>query len=205
MDTSKLNASGYYKIASVHIAIRRILLKIKGFSRVKVENIKKSTPKCQPITSPHGPVQSGKTEVSHVMSIIAQVPKEVGGADAMVAELYAESTFLPEGEHQHKLSNTLFMSSSGNEHRLLIIDGSAACFRMGFQSSGEVAKRQRKTCPGVRALFAGYIPALASETWILLRKGLGEELVNPRENASMPEQEATYQITAGGINDPGKP
>ncbi|MCJ1264645.1 Meiotic recombination protein dmc1 [Lobaria immixta] len=50
-DITKLKANGYYTVASVHSATRKILLKIKGFSEVKVEKIKEAIQKCQPSIS----------------------------------------------------------------------------------------------------------------------------------------------------------
>ncbi|KAJ9653177.1 Meiotic recombination protein dmc1 [Coniosporium apollinis] len=47
-DISKLNNNGYYTIASVHSATRRTLLKIKGFSEIKVDKVKEVIQKCQP-------------------------------------------------------------------------------------------------------------------------------------------------------------
>ncbi|KAI9791710.1 MAG: Meiotic recombination protein dmc1 [Peltula sp. TS41687] len=47
-DITKLKSNGYYTIASVHAATRKTLLKIKGFSEVKVEKIKEAVQKCQP-------------------------------------------------------------------------------------------------------------------------------------------------------------
>ncbi|MCJ1445039.1 MAG: Meiotic recombination protein dmc1 [Stictis urceolatum] len=61
-DITKLKANGYYTVAvrtvlivsdsshsrqSVHAATRRTLLKIKGFSEVKVEKVKEAIAKCQ--------------------------------------------------------------------------------------------------------------------------------------------------------------
>ncbi|KAI9704064.1 MAG: Meiotic recombination protein dmc1 [Bogoriella megaspora] len=73
---------------------------------------------------------------------------------------------------------------------------------------------QVQSDPGASALFAGadgrkpvggHILAHASATRILLRKGRGEERVAKiQDSPDMPEREATYQITAGGINDPEK-
>ncbi|KAF1924824.1 uncharacterized protein M421DRAFT_271496 [Didymella exigua CBS 183.55] len=47
-DIGKLKNNGYYTIASVHTATRRNLLKIKGFSEIKVDKIKDALTKCQP-------------------------------------------------------------------------------------------------------------------------------------------------------------
>lgn len=61
-DIAKLKANGYYTVAvssthsacrsltapqSVHAATRRTLLKVKGFSEVKVEKVKEAVAKCQ--------------------------------------------------------------------------------------------------------------------------------------------------------------
>lgn len=62
VDISKLKANGYYTIASVHAATRRNLLKIKGFSEIKVDKVKDALAKCQVHTvlthqsyKPHSP------------------------------------------------------------------------------------------------------------------------------------------------------
>jgi meiotic recombination protein DMC1 len=47
VDIAKLKANGYYTIASVHSATRRNLLKIKGFSEIKVDKVKDAIVKCQ--------------------------------------------------------------------------------------------------------------------------------------------------------------
>jgi hypothetical protein len=47
VDIAKLKANGYYTIASVHSSTRRNLLKIKGFSEIKVDKVKDAITKCQ--------------------------------------------------------------------------------------------------------------------------------------------------------------
>lgn len=135
-DITKLKANGYYTVASVHSATRKILLKIKGFSEVKVEKIKEAIQKCQPsisgfitavelgqqrkrvvkistgskqldsilgggfqsmsISEVFGEFRCGKTQLSHTMSVIAQLPKDMGGAEGKVAYIDTEGTFRPE-------------------------------------------------------------------------------------------------------------
>lgn len=89
---------------------------------------------------------------------------------------------------------------------------------------------QVQSDPGASAIFqgadgrkpvGGHILAHASTTRILLRKGRGEERVAKIQDSpggllelscrcrlivrsDMPEKEATYIITNGGINDPEK-
>ncbi|MCJ1339526.1 Meiotic recombination protein dmc1 [Bachmanniomyces sp. S44760] len=178
-DITKLKANGYYTVAvrglslcvvfepltelkfqSVHAATRRTLLKIKGFSEVKVEKVKEAIAKCQPtvsgfitamelgqhrkrvvristgskqldlilggwlqsmsISEVYGEFRCGKTQLSHTMSVMAQVrwsltllkwkitdlmeklPKEMGGVSGKVAYIGehsapdTEGTFRPE-------------------------------------------------------------------------------------------------------------
>ncbi|KAF2429408.1 hypothetical protein EJ08DRAFT_278375 [Tothia fuscella] len=52
VDISKLKSNGFYTVAAVHIATKRVLEKIKGFSEVKVEKIKEAVKKCQPNANP---------------------------------------------------------------------------------------------------------------------------------------------------------
>ncbi|MCJ1280966.1 Meiotic recombination protein dmc1 [Xylographa opegraphella] len=50
-DIIKLKTNGYYTVTSVHAATRKTLLKIKGFSEVKVEKVKEAVAKCLPSVS----------------------------------------------------------------------------------------------------------------------------------------------------------
>ncbi|KAF3037926.1 Meiotic recombination protein dmc1 [Didymella heteroderae] len=297
-DISKLKANGYYTIASVHAATRRNLLKIKGFSEIKVDKaggggfqtahelgqqrkrvLKISTGSKQldtvlgggfqtmSISEVFGEFRCGKTQLSHTMSVIAQLPRDMGGAEGKVAYIDTEGTFRPEriaqiaerfgvdpetaqdnityaravnSEHQMELLNKVAEFFVGNEYRLLIIDSIMALFRVDYTGRGELNERQQKlnqflsklthvaeefnvavlmtnqvqSDPGANALFqgadgrkpvGGHILAHASATRILLRKGRGEERVAKiQDSPDMPEKEATYIITNGGINDPEK-
>ncbi|KAI4684993.1 carboxymethylenebutenolidase [Alternaria novae-zelandiae] len=307
VDISKLKSNGYYTIASVHSATRRNLLKIKGFSEIKVDKVKDAIAKCQPsgggfqtahelghlrkrvikistgskaldavlgggfqtmsISEVFGEFRCGKTQLSHTISVIAQLPKDMGGAEGKVAYIDTEGTFRPEriaqiaerfgvdpetaqdnityaravnSEHQMELLNKVAEFFVSNEYRLLIIDSIMALFRVDYTGRGELNERQQKlnqflsklthvaeefnvavlltnqvqSDPGASALFAGadgrkpiggHILAHASATRILLRKGRGEERVAKiQDSPDMPEKEATYIITNGGINDPEK-
>ncbi|KAF6237409.1 hypothetical protein HO173_004299 [Letharia columbiana] len=190
-DITKLKANGYYTVASVHAATRKTLLKVKGFSEVKVEKIKEAITKLQPsasgfitavelghsrkrsmsISEVYGEFRCGKTQLSHTMSVVAQLPPDMGGASGKVAYIDTEGTFRPEriaqiaerfgmdpdqaqeniayaralnSEHQLELLNTLSSSFASNEYRLLIIDSIMACFRVDYCGRGELADRQQK-------------------------------------------------------------
>ncbi|KAI9756888.1 MAG: Meiotic recombination protein dmc1 [Lichina confinis] len=119
-DITKLKGSGYYTIASVHAATRKTLLKIRGLSEVKVEKIKEAVGKCQPsacgfITAAELGIQRKRvvkistgskqldsilgggfqsmsiSELSHTMSVICQLPKDMGGAEGKVAYIGVET------------------------------------------------------------------------------------------------------------------
>ncbi|KAJ9668492.1 Meiotic recombination protein dmc1 [Coniosporium apollinis] len=209
-DISKLKNNGYYTIASVHSATRRTLLKIKGFSEIKVDKVKEAIQKCQPaahgfitaqelgqqrrrvvkistgskqfdsilgggfqsmsISEVFGEYRCGKTQLSHTMSVVAQLPKDMGGAEGKVAYVDTEGTFRPEriqqiaerfgvdpdqaldnisyaraqnSEHQAELLEKLSEFFATNEYRLLIIDSIMACFRVDYTGRGELNERQQ--------------------------------------------------------------
>ncbi|BCS23330.1 recombinase DMC1 [Aspergillus puulaauensis] len=210
-DITKLKANGYFTIASIHGATRKTLLRIKGFSEIKVEKVKEAINKCLPsasgfitamelshqrkrvvhistgskqfdsilgggfqsmsISEVFGEFRCGKTQLSHTMSVVAQLPKEMGGAEGKVAYIDTEGTFRPDrigqiaerfgldpdstkeniayaralnSEHQLELLNTLSKEFVGGEYRLLIIDSIMNCFRVDYCGRGELADRQQK-------------------------------------------------------------
>lgn len=123
------------------------------------------------ISEVFGEFRCGKTQLSHTMSVIAQLPREMGGADGKVAYIDTEGTFRPEriaqiaerfgvdpesaqeniayaralnSEHQLELLNTLTREFAGGEYRLLVIDSIMNCFRVDYCGRGELADRQQK-------------------------------------------------------------
>jgi meiotic recombination protein DMC1 len=123
------------------------------------------------ISEVFGEFRCGKTQLSHTMSVVAQLPKEMGGAEGKVAYIDTEGTFRPEriaqvaerfsidpdtaqeniayaralnSEHQLELLNTLSREFAAGEYRLLIIDSIMNCFRVDFCGRGELADRQQK-------------------------------------------------------------
>lgn len=123
------------------------------------------------ISEVFGEFRCGKTQLSHTMSVIAQLPKEAGGASGRVAYIDTEGTFRPEriaqiaerfgmdpdtaqenisyaralnSEHQLELLNTLSQAFAGGEYRLLVIDSIMNCFRVDYCGRGELADRQQK-------------------------------------------------------------
>jgi meiotic recombination protein DMC1 len=105
------------------------------------------------------------------MSVIAQLPKDMGGGEGKVAYIDTEGTFRPDriahiaerygldaestqenisyaralnSEHQLELLNTLSKEFAGGQYRLLVIDSIMNCFRVDFSGRGELAERQQK-------------------------------------------------------------
>lgn len=123
------------------------------------------------ISEVYGEFRCGKTQLSHTMSVIAQLPKEMGGGEGKVAYIDTEGTFRPEriaqiaerfgldaestqeniayaralnSEHQLELLNTLSKEFAAGQYRLLVIDSIMNCFRVDFSGRGELAERQQK-------------------------------------------------------------
>lgn len=123
------------------------------------------------ISEVFGEFRCGKTQLSHTMSVIAQLPKTMGGADGKVAYIDTEGTFRPEriaqiaerfgvdpeaaqeniayaralnSEHQLELLNTLSREFAEGQYRLLVIDSIMNCFRVDYCGRGELAERQQK-------------------------------------------------------------
>jgi len=74
VDIAKLKANGYYTIASVHSATRRNLLKIKGFSEIKVDKVKEAITKCQVPTLYRPCVLRDSTDTSCSLRAVAFRP-----------------------------------------------------------------------------------------------------------------------------------
>ncbi|KAM0719973.1 hypothetical protein Q7P37_004108 [Cladosporium fusiforme] len=218
-DILKLKASGFYTVSAVHSLHSKQLLKIRGFSEVKVEKVKDAIKKCLPngggfmtsadlavrrkrcfristgsrqwdsilnegfqsgsINEVYGEFRCGKTQLSHTMAVIAQLPKEKGGAEGRVAVIDTEGTWRPErikqiserfgigheaanenilyvraenSEDQHEMLCSLAEPFASGQYRLLIIDSIMAHFRNDFHGRGELNERQGKLGQHLRKL-----------------------------------------------------
>lgn len=123
------------------------------------------------ISEVFGEFRCGKTQLAHTMSVIVQLPKDMGGANGRAAYIDTEGTFRPEriaaiaerfgldpdtaqeniayaralnSEHQLELLNALAAEFASNTYRLLIIDSIMNCFRVDYSGRGELADRQQK-------------------------------------------------------------
>ncbi|KAG4430228.1 Meiotic recombination protein dmc1 [Cadophora sp. M221] len=208
-DISKLKAQNIHTVATLLSTTTRRLLKIKGFSEIKVEKIKEAAKKLSPtagfitaaelgqirkrcvristgskqldaalnggfqtmsISEVYGEFRCGKTQLAHTMSVIAQLPKEMGGAEGKVAYIDTEGTFRPEriqeiaerfgvdpdqaceniayaraqnSEMQIELLEGLAANFATNEYRLLVIDSVMSLYRTDYSGRGELSERQQ--------------------------------------------------------------
>ncbi|KAH9974048.1 Rad51-domain-containing protein [Lactifluus volemus] len=114
----------------------------------------------------YGEYRTGKTQLSHTMSVVAQLPPELGGAAGKVR------TFRPDRiksiadrfgvDGDMALENILYARAFNSEHqmellnecsqrfaedkdfRLLVVDSIMALFRVDFSGRGELSERQQK-------------------------------------------------------------
>ncbi|KAH9990959.1 Rad51-domain-containing protein [Russula compacta] len=120
----------------------------------------------------YGEYRTGKTQLAHTMSVVAQLPPDLGGAAGKVAYIDTEGTFRPDrirsiadrfgvsgdmvlenilyarafnSEHQMELINECSQRfAEEKEFRLLIVDSIMALFRVDFSGRGELSERQQK-------------------------------------------------------------
>ncbi|OQO11785.1 Meiotic recombination protein DLH1 [Cryoendolithus antarcticus] len=209
-DILKMKSSGLYTVASVHALHSKQLLKIKGFSEVKVDKVREAVKKslvdigfitsaellqrrkrcfristgskqwdsilaggfqsCS-INEVYGEFRCGKTQLVHTMAVMAQLPKDQGGAEGRVAVIDSEGTWRPEriaqiaerfgvdpelanenivvgralnSEHQHELVCGLSERFATGECRLLIVDSIMCNWRTDYTGRGELADRQQR-------------------------------------------------------------
>ncbi|KAJ3728105.1 putative DMC1 protein [Lentinula guzmanii] len=116
--------------------------------------------------------RTGKTQLAHTMSVVAQLPPDLGGASGKVAYIDTEGTFRPDriksiadrfgvdgnmalenilyarafnSEHQMELINECSLRfAEDKDFRLLIVDSIMALFRVDFSGRGELGERQQK-------------------------------------------------------------
>lgn len=131
------------------------------------------------VSEVYGEYRCGKTQISHTMCVIAQLPKSARGAEGKVAVLDTEGTFRPErinqiaerfgvdgetindniiykrvpnSEQQHEDLLKLAENFTTGEFRLLIIDSILNLFRSDYTGRGELSERQQKLGQFLRKL-----------------------------------------------------
>ncbi|RXW19175.1 hypothetical protein EST38_g6676 [Candolleomyces aberdarensis] len=171
-DITKLKSAAINTIFGVIMTTRRQMLKIKGMSEAKVEKIKEAAQKIagssfatgvevqdkrkkvltistgsklvDGILGVYGEYRTGKTQLAHTMSVVAQLPAEYGGASGKVAYIDTEARAF-NSEHQMELINECSARfAEDKDFRLLIIDSIMALFRVDYSGRGELSERQQK-------------------------------------------------------------
>ncbi|KAL5639416.1 hypothetical protein ACGC1H_006805 [Rhizoctonia solani] len=126
----------------------------------------------QSISEVYGEFRTGKTQLAHTLSVIAQLPPEMGGASGKVTYIDTEGTFRPDRiraiadrfgvDPDQTLENITYARAYNSEHqmeliqeagirfaeeknfRLLIVDSIMALFRTDYSGRGELSERQQK-------------------------------------------------------------
>ncbi|KAK0246323.1 Rad51-domain-containing protein [Armillaria nabsnona] len=126
----------------------------------------------QSVSEVYGEYRTGKTQLAHTMSVVAQLPPDLGGASGKVAYIDTEGTFRPDriksiadrfgvdgnmalenilyarafnSEHQMELINECSLRfAEDKDFRLLIVDSIMALFRVDYSGRGELSERQQK-------------------------------------------------------------
>ncbi|KAL4246973.1 RecA family protein [Abortiporus biennis] len=138
----------------------------------------------QSISEVYGEFRTGKTQLAHTMSVVTQLPPEMGGASGKVAYIDTEGTFRPDrirsiadrfgvngdmalenilyarawnSEHQMELINECSIRfAEDKDFRLLIVDSIMALFRTDFSGRGELSERQQKMLSKLSKLSEEY-------------------------------------------------
>ncbi|KAJ7897074.1 Rad51-domain-containing protein [Mycena olivaceomarginata] len=192
-------------VSGVNMTTRRQMLKIKA---TKVEKIKEAAHKIlgssfatgveiqdkrkrvimistgsksvDGILGVYGEFRTGKTQLAHTMSVVTQLPPDLGGASGKVAYIDTEGTFRPDRiksiadrfgvDGQMALENILYGKSflmelinecslrfaEDKDFRLLIVDSIMALFRTDFSGRGELSERQQKMLSKLTKLSEEY-------------------------------------------------
>ncbi|WPH04848.1 Meiotic recombination protein DMC1 [Acrodontium crateriforme] len=123
------------------------------------------------ISEVFGEFRCGKTQLAHTLAVMAQMPKDRGGAEGKVAWIDTEGTHRPErimqiaerfgldphttienilcvraenSDMQHEVLCQLAEYFVTGEYRLLIVDSLMALFRVDYIGRGELNERQQK-------------------------------------------------------------
>ncbi|KAI0669754.1 DNA recombination and repair protein Rad51 [Trametes maxima] len=138
----------------------------------------------QSITEVYGEFRTGKTQLAHTMSVVTQLPSDMGGASGKVAYIDTEGTFRPDRirsiadrfgvDGNMALENILYARAHNSEHqmelinecsirfaedkdfRLLIVDSIMALFRADYSGRGELSERQQKMLSKLSKLSEEY-------------------------------------------------
>uniref|UniRef100_A0A4W6BKI1 DNA meiotic recombinase 1 n=1 Tax=Lates calcarifer TaxID=8187 RepID=A0A4W6BKI1_LATCA len=152
------------------------------------------------ITEAFGEFRTGKTQLSHTLCVTAQLPGEDGYSggkiiDSIMALFRVDFSGRGElAERQQKLAQMLSRLQKISE------EYNVAVFVTNQMTADPGAGMTFQADP--KKPIGGHILAHASTTRISLRKGRGEmRIAKIFDSPDMPENEATFAISAGGVTD----
>eukprot|EP00605_Chrysophyceae_sp_TOSAG23-4_P000547 GSChrysophyteH1.ASY1.ANO1.616.1 assembled CDS len=172
------------------------------------------------ITEVFGEFRTGKTQLAHTLCVTSQLSFESGGGEGKIIYIDTEGNFRPQRIEQiserYGLDADMTLENiihCRGPYRVLIIDSIISLFRVEFSGRGELSERQQKLGQHLSHLekiaeefnivpVGGHVLAHASTTRVFLKKGKGEQrIAKIYDSPLMPEAEATFQITPGGVAD----
>lgn len=132
------------------------------------------------ITEVFGEFRTGKSQLSHTLSVTTQLPPERGGANGKVLVVDTEGAFRPDRlvpiaerfdlEPEAVLDNVTYVRAYTSEHQMellreasgllcedcykcMIIDSATSLFRVDYTGRGELASRQQACALQAAAVF----------------------------------------------------
>ncbi|THH19036.1 hypothetical protein EW146_g2047 [Bondarzewia mesenterica] len=216
-DIVKLKAAAITTVSGVNMTTRRQMLKIKACrhcleaahkmlgssfatglemqdKRKRVLAISTGSKSVDAMLGVYGEYRTGKTQLAHTISVIAQLPPDLGGASGKVAFIDTEGTFRPDrirsiaerfgvngdmalenilyarafnSEHQMELINECSVRfAEDKDFKLMIVDSIMALFRVDFSGRGELSERQQKLAQADRLVLQSTADPGATMTFV---------------------------------------
>ncbi|XP_030118869.4 meiotic recombination protein DMC1/LIM15 homolog isoform X4 [Taeniopygia guttata] len=167
------------------------------------------------ITEAFGEFRTGKTQLSHTLCVTAQLPGTNGYTGGKIIFIDTENTFMITMQIIDSIMALFRVDFSGRgelaERQQKLAQMLSRLQKISEEYNVAVFVTNQMTAdPGATMTFqadpkkpiGGHILAHASTTRISLRKGRGElRIAKIYDSPEMPENEATFAITAGGIGD----
>ncbi|PAV22521.1 family atpase dmc1 [Pyrrhoderma noxium] len=153
----------------------------------------------QSISEVYGEFRTGKTQLAHTMSVVAQLPPELGGASGKRGPSdRIELARAFNSEHQMELINECSSRfAEDKDFRLLV-----GYFFLFERKIADPGATMTFIPGGALKPIGGHILSHASATRIYLRKGRAEERVAKLvDSPDRPESEASYKLDEGGWAD----
>ncbi|XP_063251975.1 meiotic recombination protein DMC1/LIM15 homolog isoform X5 [Prinia subflava] len=167
------------------------------------------------ITEAFGEFRTGKTQLSHTLCVTAQLPGPNGYTGGKIIFIDTENTFMITMQIIDSIMALFRVDFSGRgelaERQQKLAQMLSRLQKISEEYNVAIFVTNQMTAdPGATMTFqadpkkpiGGHILAHASTTRISLRKGRGElRIAKIYDSPEMPENEATFAITTGGIGD----